>query len=227
MSADYSQIELRLLAHMANIPVLKQAFKENKDIHTITASQIFGVPQENVDPAMRRKAKAINFGIIYGISGFGLAKQLDISRSEASEYIKAYFKEYPGIESYMEQTKQFAHSHGFVTTLMGRKCHFPAINDKNGGIRSFTERAAINAPLQGTAADIIKKAMIAMDRILVSQNHSAKMILQVHDELLFEVPEKDGESLAKLIKTTMENIIQLDVPLSVGVSIGNSWADIH
>jgi DNA polymerase-1 len=227
ISVDYSQIELRLLAHMANIEVLKSAFKHNKDIHAITASQIFRVSTDQVDANMRRKAKAINFGIIYGISGFGLAKQLDISRAEATEYIKAYFKEYPGIENYMEVTKEFARKHGYVETLMGRKCHFPSINDKNGMLRSLTERAVINAPIQGTAADIIKKAMVKLDKILEKNSFKTKMILQVHDELLFEAPKEEIEQIINIIKQIMENVIELTVPLSVDIKYGNSWAEIH
>jgi DNA polymerase-1 len=227
LSADYSQIELRLLAHMANIPMLKQAFAEKKDIHAITASQIFGIPIEEVDAATRRKAKAINFGIIYGISAFGLAKQLSISRSNASQYIQAYFREYPGIEHYMEQTKEFARNKGYVETLLGRRCYIKTIKDSNAAIRNFAERAAINAPLQGTAADVIKTAMVKLDEIFKRQRLRTRMILQVHDELLFEIPINEIEIVPVIIKNTMENVISLEVPLTVDIGVGENWALIH
>ncbi|AIL64641.1 DNA polymerase I [Rickettsiales bacterium Ac37b] len=227
LSADYSQIELRLLAHVANIPSLKQAFYENKDIHATTASQIFQVPLREVDSNLRRKAKAINFGIIYGITGFGLAKRLDISTSEANKYIELYFKEYPGIELYIHDTKEFVRKNGYVQTLFGRKCYITNINDKNANIRSFAERAAINAPLQGTAADIIKKSMIKLHNILLLKKLRTIMTLQVHDELIFEVPEDELNNISDIIKYTMENIITLNVPLIVDIGIGNNWSLIH
>lgn len=226
LAADYSQIELRLLAHMANIDTLKTAFAEGKDIHTITASQVFGIPLEEIDSATRRKAKAINFGIIYGISAFGLARQLGIGRAEASQYIQAYFKEYPGIETFMETTKAFAREHGYVETLFGRRCHVMGINDKNQGKRSFAERAAINAPLQGTAADIIKKAMIQLPPALKAAGLQGEMILQVHDELVLEVPDAEIEQTKALIEKIMVRVVQLEVPLEVDVGIGNNWAEM-
>ncbi len=227
ISADYSQVELRILADIADIGSLKSAFKENKDIHAITAAKIFGIPIDEVTSDMRRKAKAINFGIIYGISSFGLAKQLEISNVDAAKYIEAYFKEYPGIELYMKNTKQFAFDNGYVSTLFGRKCFTPNIKDKNGAIRAFAQRAAINAPIQGTAADIIKKAMIKLDQLFLAQNLKTKMILQVHDELLFEAPLDEVDLVSNLVKKTMENIVSLSVPLIVDVRNGYSWADIH
>lgn len=227
LSADYSQIELRILAHIADIGHLKEAFKEGKDIHASTASQIFSVPLEQVDQNLRRKAKAINFGIIYGISAFGLAKQLNIARSDASSYIKAYFKEYPGIEQYMENMKDYARQHGYVTSLMGRRCYVKGINDKNFAVRGFAERAAINAPMQSSAADIIKQAMVEIDAMLIKNNMQAKMILQVHDELLFEFPAEEEIELVKRVKLIMENVIKLNVPLTVGIKLGNNWAEIH
>ncbi|MBT4119275.1 MAG: DNA polymerase I, partial [Rhodospirillaceae bacterium] len=191
LSADYSQIELRLLAHVAKIDVLIDAFKSGEDIHALTASQVFGVPIDGMDPMVRRQAKAINFGIIYGISAFGLARQLSIGRGEASDYIKAYFQRYPGIRDYMDRTKEDARENGFVTTLYGRKCHTPGIANTNSAHRSFAERAAINAPIQGGAADIIKRAMIKLPGALDGAGLNALMLLQVHDELIFEVPEAE------------------------------------
>lgn len=225
ISADYSQIELRLLAHVANIPSLKEAFKNGDDIHAITASQMFGVPAKEVNADLRRSAKTINFGIIYGISAHGLATRLGISRSEAGQYIEKYFAQYPGIKEYMETTKQFARQHGFVTTLFGRKCHLPGINDKNPSMRNFSERAAINAPLQGTAADIIKRAMIAVERRL--QGSSASMLLQVHDELVVEVKEQDADAIATKIAQEMENAAHLSVPLTVSTQVGYNWGEAH
>ncbi len=191
VSADYSQIELRLLAEIADIPVLKQAFKDGLDIHAMTASEMFGVPIKDMPSEVRRRAKAINFGIIYGISAFGLANQLGIAREEASAYIKKYFERFPGIRAYMDQTRDFCRANGYVETLFGRKCHYPDIKASNASIRSFNERAAINARLQGTAADIIRRAMARMEEALAEKKLSAQMLLQVHDELIFEVPDDE------------------------------------
>lgn len=225
ISADYSQIELRLLAHIADIPVLKDAFRNGDDIHAITASQMFGVPVPQVNGDLRRKAKTINFGIIYGISAHGLSARLGISRSEAAAYIEKYFAQYPGIQAYMERTKKFAHEHGYVETLFGRRCHVPGINDKNPNMRNFSERAAINAPLQGTAADIIKRAMIAVENDL--RDSQARMLLQVHDELIIEVPEAEAESVAARVKMIMEGAAHLSVPLTVEASHATNWGDAH
>ncbi len=227
LSADYSQIELRLLAHVAKIDSLIEAFKDGADIHAMTASQVFGVPIEGMDPMVRRQAKAINFGIIYGISAFGLARQLDISRSEAAQYIEAYFERYPGIRAYMDRTKAEAAENGFVTTLFGRKCHVRGINEKNPAVRNFAERAAINAPIQGGAADIIKRAMVAMPQALDLAGLKTRMLLQVHDELVFEVPEAEVEAATAVIKQIMENAARLDVPLIVDVGRGNNWQEAH
>ncbi len=227
LSADYSQIELRLLAHIADIGVLKAAFKNKQDIHAITASQMFGVPVENVDSELRRRAKTINFGIIYGISAHGLAARLGIGRSEAGAYIGQYFAQYPGIAEYMEKSKEFARAHGYVETLFGRRCHLPGINDKNGARRQFSERAAINAPLQGTAADIIKRAMIAVDRALCASGLDARMLLQVHDELVFEVRESDLAAVEALAKRHMEHAADLSVPLTVETGSGKHWGEAH
>jgi DNA polymerase-1 len=231
VSVDYSQIELRLAADMADIPALRDAFRDGIDIHAMTASQVFGVPVEGMDPMVRRRAKAINFGIIYGISAFGLAQQLGIPQAEARDYIGAYFGRYPGIREYMERTKKFAREHGYVETLFGRRCHMPGINDKNPARRSFMERAAINAPLQGTAADIIKRAMIRVPPALHARGLKAKMLLQVHDELVFEVPVKEVEETSTLVRAIMEKAHEparkLSVPLICEAGVADNWAEAH
>jgi DNA polymerase-1 len=227
LSADYSQIELRLLAHVAAIDALKDAFRTGIDIHALTASQVFGVPVEGMDPFVRRKAKAINFGIIYGISPFGLARQLGISRGEAGAYIDAYFARYPGIRDYMERTRDQARERGFVTTLFGRRCHIRGLTDRNPSVRSFAERLAINAPIQGGAADIIKRAMIRVARALHKAGLQTQMLLQVHDELLFEVPHDEVEQTKSLVRSVMESAAVLDVPLVVDIGVGRNWAEAH
>ncbi|MED5395664.1 MAG: DNA polymerase I [Pseudomonadota bacterium] len=227
MSADYSQIELRLLAHVAGIDALKKAFRDGQDIHALTASQVFGVPVEGMAPMVRRKAKAINFGIIYGISGFGLARQLGIGNTEASAYIDAYFEKYPGIRDYMELTKEQARTEGYVSTLFGRKCHVRGINEKNPNMRGFAERAAINAPIQGGAADIIKRAMIQLPDMLAAAKLGARMLLQVHDELIFEVPTKELDATAEVVRGVMEGAAHLDVPLVVDTGVGDNWDEAH
>jgi len=227
LSADYSQIELRLLAHVAGIDALKDAFAKGLDVHAMTASQVFGVPVEGMDPMVRRNAKAINFGIIYGISAFGLARQLGISNGEAKDYIDAYFEKYPGIRDYMETTKEQARKYGYVTTFMGRKCHVRGINDKNPNVRNLAERAAINAPIQGGAADIIKRAMIRIPDALKSENLHAKMLLQVHDELIFDVPDAQLDATTDTVKSVMEAAATLDVPLIVDTGVADNWDDAH
>jgi DNA polymerase-1 len=227
LSADYSQIELRLLAHVAGIEALREAFKEGIDIHALTASQVFGVPTDGMDPQVRRQAKAINFGIIYGISAFGLARQLGISRAQAGDYIDAYFERYPGIRDYMERTKAEARNCGFVTTLFGRRCHIGGLKDKNQARRNFAERAAINAPIQGGAADIIKRAMIRLPDALEGAGLSARMLLQVHDELVFEVPRNQVDATAALAARVMEGAAHLDVPLVVDTGVGDTWEQAH
>jgi DNA polymerase-1 len=231
ISADYSQIELRLLAHIANIPQLKAAFAEGQDIHATTASEMFGVPVKGMPADIRRRAKAINFGIIYGISAFGLANQLGIAREEAGAYIRKYFERFPGIRDYMEETKKFAKENGYVETLFGRKCHYPDIKASNASIRSFNERAAINARLQGTAADIIRRAMIRMDSALTKKKLGAQMLLQVHDELVFEVPEGEVEKTLPIVTKVMIDApmpaLSLSVPLQVDAHAADNWDDAH
>ena len=231
ISADYSQIELRLLAHLADIPALKRAFADELDIHAMTASEMFGVPIEGMPSEVRRRAKAINFGIIYGISAFGLANQLSIPRNEAGDYIKKYFERFPGIRDYMEATKKIARANGYVTTLFGRKCHYPRINASNPSERAFNERAAINAPLQGTAADIIRRAMVRMDDALTKAGLSAQMLLTVHDELVFEAPDDEVEAtlpvVAKVMVDAPEPAVRLHVPLRVDARAAQNWEEAH
>ncbi len=227
LSVDYSQVELRLAAEMAGVHALKQAFKEGKDIHAITASQVFDVPLDQVTPDIRRQAKAVNFGIIYGISGWGLAKQLGISAGEAGEFIKRYLNRFSEIQTFMEEKKEEARKYGYVKTLYGRKCFTPYINAKIPAQKAGAERAAINAPLQGTAADIMKIAMARIPRELQKAGLNAKMLLQVHDELIFEVPVGEIEETAALVKKTMENVVKLDVPLVAETGSGQSWAEAH
>lgn len=233
LSLDYSQIELRLLAHVAGIDALKRAFHEGLDIHALTAAQMFGVDAGTVDSAMRRQAKAINFGIIYGISAFGLSRQLGIANDEAAAYMKAYFERYSGIQDYMNRTKQFCRERGYVETLFGRRCHVPGIHDKNATRRNFAERAAINAPIQGTAADVLKRAMIRVPPALTKHglDTRARMLLTVHDELLFEVDETIVEQTVSVVKTVMESAclpaLSLSVPLTVDVGQGRSWGEAH
>jgi DNA polymerase-1 len=231
VSLDYSQIELRLAAHIAEVEPLRQAFLDGQDIHAITAAQVFDVPVEGMDPMVRRKAKAINFGIIYGISAFGLANQLGIPQAEAKTYIQAYFERYPGIRDYMDRTKAECREQGFVTTLFGRKVHVPGIGDKNPARRNFSERAAINAPIQGSAADVIKRAMIRVPGALAGAKLKARMLLQVHDELMFEVPESEVEATIALVKAVMEGaclpVLELSVPLVVDAGVADNWAQAH
>jgi DNA polymerase-1 len=227
LSADYSQVELRLAAEMADVKALKQAFRDDKDIHAMTAARVFNVPLAEVTSELRRQAKAVNFGIIYGISGWGLAKQLGIDAASAREFINRYLTAFSEIQDFMETTKEFARKHEYVQTLFGRKCYTPNINAKNGAWRAGAERAAINAPLQGTAADIMKRAMVKIPPALKAANLKARMLLQVHDELIFEVPESEAEATAKLVKDIMENVVTLDVPLIVETGIGKNWGEAH
>ena len=230
LSLDYSQIELRIFAQMAGIDALKQAFHAGLDIHAMTASEVFGVPIEGMDPMVRRQAKAINFGVIYGISAFGLSNQLRIPRGEAQAFIDAYFERFPGIRAYMDATKEHAREKGYVETLFGRRIHTPDINQKGPG-RGFSERAAINAPIQGTAADVIRRAMIRIPGAMAAAGHTGRMLLQVHDELLFEVPEAEADATAETVRRVMEGAahpaVHLDVPLVVDAGQGASWAEAH
>ena len=231
VSADYSQIELRLLAHIAEIPQLKAAFADGQDIHATTASEMFGVPIKDMPPEVRRRAKAINFGIIYGISAFGLAAQLGIPREEASAYIKRYFERFPGIRAYMDETKKRVKELGYVTTIFGRKCHYPRATASNPSERAFNERAAINAPIQGSAADIIRRAMERMDGALEKAKLSARMLLQVHDELVFEVPDREVDATIEVVCKVMAEaphpFLQLAVPLQVEARAAQNWGDAH
>ena len=230
VSLDYSQIELRILACIADIPALKQAFRDGLDIHAMTASQMFGVPIEGMDPAIRRRAKAINFGVIYGISAFGLSNNLRIPQAEAKAFIDAYFERFPGIRAYMDRTKEIAKRQGHVETLFGRRIHTPEINAK-GPRASFAYRAAINAPIQGTAADVIRRAMIRVPAALAAEGLSARMLLQVHDELLFEAPEAEAQATLAAVKRVMEGAahpaVHLDVPLTVEGGVGATWGAAH
>jgi len=227
MSADYSQIELRLVAHVADIKGMKQAFDSGIDIHAATASQVFGVPVEGMDPMIRRRAKAINFGIIYGISAFGLARQLGISNGEAKSFIDAYFVRFPEIRAYMDRAKDEARKTGRVTTLFGRSCVINGINDKNPAMKAFAERASINAPIQGGAADIVRRAMVRLPNALLKAGLTARMLLQVHDELVFEVKESEVETTKAIVKQIMEGAARLSVPLLVEVGVAKNWAEAH
>lgn len=227
VAADYSQIELRIMAHLANDEGLITAFKNGEDIHRATAAEVFNVPLEDVSNELRRNAKAINFGLIYGMSAFGLAKQLDISRSDAKTYIDAYFARYPDVKNYMDATKVLAKEQGFVETLFGRRLYLPEINSKNAILRQYAERTAINAPMQGTAADIIKRAMLKVDVWLANENVDVKMIMQVHDELVFEVKTEQLDSAIEIMKSLMSGAAELTVPLIVDVGVGDNWNEAH
>ena len=227
LSVDYSQIELRLVAAIAGVDALKQAFRDGVDIHALTASQVFGVPLDEMTGEIRRQAKAINFGIIYGISAFGLANQLRIPQGEARTFISQYLERFSELRDWMDATKQFCRTHGFVETLFGRKCHMPGIKDSNPARRGFAERQAINAPIQGTAADIIKRAMVRLPTALARGGLGARMLLQVHDELIFEVPETEAEATAALAREVMEGAAHVDVPLVAEAGFGRSWAEAH
>ena len=231
ISADYNQIEMRILADMADVKELKKAFKENQDIHNLTASQVFNLPMNKVSEDQRRKAKAINFGIIYGITQYGLAKQISVSNDDAQQFINSYFKKFPEIKDYMQTTVKICRKQGFVTNIFGRRIHLRGINDKNFSVRSFQERAAINAPIQGSAADIIRLAMIKIDNTL-EQNQMAKMLLQIHDELIFECSRKDENKVKKLIKDAMVSVSSSEhhmfsIPLEVSINSGNNWGEAH
>ncbi|MGK8704722.1 DNA polymerase [Brucella anthropi] len=218
-------------SNYTDIPQLKQAFADGVDIHAMTASEMFGVPVEGMPSEVRRRAKAINFGIIYGISAFGLANQLSIERSEAGDYIKKYFERFPGIKDYMDQTKAFARENGYVETIFGRRAHYPEIKSSNPSVRAFNERASINAPIQGSAADIIRRAMIKMEPALSAAGLSARMLLQVHDELIFEVEDSEVEKAIPIIVDVMENAsmpaLAMKVPLKVDARAATNWDEAH
>lgn len=227
ISIDYSQIELRLVAEIAGVEALKQAFRDGQDIHAMTASQVFGVPMDEMTGEVRRKAKAINFGIIYGISGFGLGQQLGIDTREASEFIKQYLERFSELKVWMEETKEAAREQGYVTTLFGRRCHVPSINEKNPARRGFAERQAINAPIQGSAADVIKRAMARVGGALKDEGLEARLLLQVHDELVFEAPEAQADQTAKVAAKVMEAAATLSIPLVAEAGIGDTWGQAH
>ncbi len=227
LSADYSQVELRLLAELSKDKMLIEALKNGEDIHTQTASLVFGTFPELITPEQRRQAKAVNFGVVYGISPYGLAKQIGVSNYEAKEFIDAYFENYPNIKKYMEQTVEDAKKNGYVKTIMGRKRYLPELNSSNGQVRNFAERTAINTPIQGSAADLIKMAMISVHSRIKETNLKAWMVLQVHDELVFEVHKDHAEKLKDIVKKEMENVFNLSVPLTVDIGIGNNWLDAH
>ncbi|PLX88548.1 MAG: DNA polymerase I, partial [Desulfuromonas sp.] len=227
LSADYSQVELRVMAHMADVAALKESFVAGEDIHRRTASEIFNVFPALVDDEMRRQAKTINFGVLYGMGAFSLAKDLGISRKDAQAFIDNYFERYPAVLHYLEQKKEEARQHQYVTTILGRRCAIPEINSKNGALRSYAERNAINYPIQGSAADIIKVAMVNIDRRLREEGLAAYMVLQVHDELVLEVPEAELDVVRDLVRWEMENAVPLDVPLKVDIGYGENWAVAH
>ena len=233
ISADYNQVEMRILADLADVKELKKAFKNNEDIHSLTASQVFNVPLNKINNDLRRKAKAINFGIIYGITQYGLAKQISVTNNEALEFINAYFKKFPEIKNYMQSTIKTCRGSGFVQNIFGRRIHIRGINDKNFSVRSFQERAAINAPIQGSAADIMRLAMINIDKeIEKDKKFKTKILLQIHDELIFECEEKDKDYIKNKVRKLMASITESEqhkfsVPLEVSVNSGYNWGDIH
>ena len=227
LAADYSQVELRIMAHLSEDENLLKAFADGIDVHRATAAEVFGVALDEVESDQRRAAKAINFGLIYGMSAFGLAKQLNIGRYEAQDYINVYFARYPGVKAYMDKTREQAHDRGYVETVFGRRLYLPEINSRNGQRRQYAERTAINAPMQGTAADIIKRAMITVDRALSASKLDGKVVMQVHDELVLEVLEKDVEAVAELLRMEMEQAAILKVPLVVDIGIGDNWDEAH
>src|ERR1019366_3482396 len=227
VAADYSQIELRIMAHLSGDASLLKAFAEDRDVHQATAAEVFGIAPDTVTADQRRSAKAINFGLIYGMSAFGLARQLSIGRSEAQKYVDLYFERYPGVKRYMEETKQKARDAGFVETIFGRRLYLPDILSRNQALRQYAERSAINAPMQGTAADIIKRAMIEVDTWLQASRVPARLIMQVHDELVLEVADEAIEGLVGQLRTHMAQAAKLAVPLKVDIGIGRNWDEAH
>ena len=225
VDADYSQIELRLLAHISDDKVMQAAFRTGEDIHTVTASQVFGVPPEAVTHEMRRRAKAVNFGIVYGISDFSLSQDIGVPRYEAKEYMQRYFEKYSGVRQYMTDIVERAKADGFVSTLMGRRRWLPELKSSNFNLRSFGERVALNMPIQGTAADLMKLAMIRVDRRLRAEGLEARLVLQVHDELIVECPDGEVERVKMLLTQEMEGVADLSVPLNADSAAGQSWAE--
>jgi len=226
LAADYSQIELRILAHVSQDPILIKAFLHDEDIHTRTAAEVFGVDPAAVTREMRSQAKAVNFGIVYGISDYGLSRDLKISRAEAKAYIERYFARYAGVKNYIERVIAQARQDGFVTTLLNRRRYLPDINSRNFNLRSFAERTAMNTPIQGSAADQIKLAMVNIERRLRQDDYDSRMILQVHDELIFEVPADELEQMTTLVRSEMEHALELLVPLKVDVKVGTNWFNV-
>jgi DNA polymerase-1 len=227
VAADYSQIELRIMAHLSGDEGLQAAFREDQDIHRATAAEVFETPLDEVTPEQRRSAKAINFGLIYGMSAFGLARQLGIERAAAQEYVQLYFERYPSVKRYMDETRKKAREDGYVTTVLGRRLHLPEIRSRNNQRRQYAERSAINAPMQGTAADIIKLAMIRVADWLDGSKVDARLIMQVHDELVFEVAEGDVQALVKALDHLMGDAVELSVPLKVDAAAGLNWDEAH
>jgi DNA polymerase-1 len=227
LAADYSQIELRILAHMSGDPNLVEAFREGQDIHTRTAAEVFGVPMDKVTPELRNRAKAVNFGIVYGISDFGLSRDIKVSRAEAARYIKSYFERYSGVKKFIDDKIAEAREKGYATTLLNRRRYLPDLFSSNRVTRAFGERTAINTPIQGSAADIIKLAMVRINKELKRRNLDTKMILQVHDELIFDVPQEELAEVKILVKEYMENALHLEVPLVVDLKVGPNWYDVR
>ena len=227
MAADYSQIELRIIAALSGDEGMLSAFQNNEDIHRATAAKVFNVPPEEVTREQRGNAKTVNFGIIYGVSAFGLSQQTNLNRSEAKELIETYYNTYPKLRAYMQDQIDFARDHGYVSTVLGRRRYLKDINSQNAIVRGAAERNAVNAPIQGSAADIIKLAMIAIQNRLHNENWKSKMLLQVHDELVFDVPKEEIELLQEMVKKEMENAFEINVPLVVDIGIGNNWLEAH
>ena len=227
VAADYSQIELRIMAHLSGDEGLQSAFASGADIHRATAAEVFGLAPDAVDSEHRRRAKAINFGLIYGMSAFGLGRQLGIGRNEAQAYVDLYFARYPGVRRFMDETRESAHERGCVETVFGRRLHLPEINSRNVHRRQYAERTAINAPMQGTAADIIKRAMVRIDQWLKERSLSGRMIMQVHDELVLEVPESELDEVKAGIREHMVSAADLSVPLEVDIGVGANWDEAH
>jgi DNA polymerase-1 len=227
VAADYSQIELRIMAHLSGDAALLRAFAEDRDIHQATAAEVFDVPLGAVGADQRRSAKAINFGLIYGMSAFGLARQLGIGRGDAQKYVDLYFERYPGVKRYMDETRRQAREMGYVETVFGRRLYLPEIQSRNQALRQYAERSAINAPMQGTAADIIKRAMIDVDAWLQSSRAPARLIMQVHDELVLEVAEGEVERVVRELRERMARGGDLKVPLKVDIGVGNNWDEAH